>query len=151
MERIKFLQIIKAILGRNLLVLNFSYHLPKPWTDRFAHVNGKEPFIFYSYPSNKVEKQKNLSEDRLFSFTSSHMKEKKLTLARNRRPQEASGKMNKLSQSAMIAHLIHFCISPCWVENARGGKYFLNFLSYGTFSNCFIFILRWSLLLRVIW
>ena len=24
----------------NLPVLNFAYHIPKPWTDRFAHVNG---------------------------------------------------------------------------------------------------------------
>ena len=71
---------IKAILGRNLPVLNFAYNLPtKLWTDRFAHVNGKQPFIFYSYPSNKVEKQKRLSEDRRFSFTSSHMKERKFT------------------------------------------------------------------------
>ena len=59
--------------------------------------------------------------------------------------------MNKLSQSAMIAHLIYYSISLYWVENARGGMYFLNFLSYGTSSNCFIFILRWSLLLGVIW
>lgn len=29
--------------------------------------------------------------------------------------------MNKLSQSAMIAHLIYYSISPYWVENARGG------------------------------
>ena len=151
MERMKFLQIIKAILGRNLPVLNFSYHLPKPWTDRFAHVNGKQPFIFYSYPSNKVEKQKVFPKTASFRLLLHIWRKENLTLARNRRPQEASAKMNKLSQSAMIAHLIYFCISPYWVENARGGMYFLNFLSYGTFSNCFIFILRWSLLLRMIW
>ena len=23
-------------------VLNFAYHLPKPWNDRFTHVNGKQ-------------------------------------------------------------------------------------------------------------
>ena len=33
----------KAIPGRNLPVLNFCDHLPEPWTDRFAHVNGKKP------------------------------------------------------------------------------------------------------------
>lgn len=47
--------------------------------------------------------------------------------------------MNKLSQSAMIVHLIYYSISPYWVENARGGMYFLNFLSYGTFSKLFYF------------
>ena len=26
-------------------VQNFAYHLPRPWTDRFAHVNGKQPFL----------------------------------------------------------------------------------------------------------
>ena len=30
------------IPGRNLPVLNFASHLTKPWTDRFAHVNGKQ-------------------------------------------------------------------------------------------------------------
>ena len=34
---------INAIPGRNLLVLNFAHHLPKAWTDRLAHVNGKQP------------------------------------------------------------------------------------------------------------
>ena len=40
-----FVQVVNAILGRNLPVLNFAYHLPKPRTDRFAHVNGKQPKI----------------------------------------------------------------------------------------------------------
>ena len=35
-----FVQMVNAIPGRNLPVLNFEYHLPKPWTDRFAHVKG---------------------------------------------------------------------------------------------------------------
>ena len=34
---------VNAIPGWNLSVLNFAYHVPKPWTDRFAHVRGKEP------------------------------------------------------------------------------------------------------------
>ena len=34
---------VNAIPGWNLSVLNFAYHVPKPWTDRFAHVSGKEP------------------------------------------------------------------------------------------------------------
>ena len=33
-----FLPMINAILGRNLPVLNFTYHLPKLWTDCFAHI-----------------------------------------------------------------------------------------------------------------
>ena len=45
---IQFVQTVNAIPGRNLPVLNFTYHLPKPWTDRFAHpdVNGKQPSLF---------------------------------------------------------------------------------------------------------
>ena len=38
-----FVQIVNAIPGRNLPVLNFACHLPRPWTDQFAHVNGKQP------------------------------------------------------------------------------------------------------------
>ena len=32
-----------GILWRNLPVLNFAYHSPKPWTDRPLYVNGKQP------------------------------------------------------------------------------------------------------------
>ena len=38
-----FVPMLNAIPGRNLLVLNFANHLPKPWSDRFDHVNGKQP------------------------------------------------------------------------------------------------------------
>ena len=38
-----FVQMVKAILGRNLSVLNFANHLPTPWTKWFVHVNGKQP------------------------------------------------------------------------------------------------------------
>ena len=38
-----FVQMVNPIPGLNLLVLNSAYHLPKLWTDRFAHVNGKQP------------------------------------------------------------------------------------------------------------
>ena len=38
-----FVQMVNAIPGRNLPVLSFAHHLPKPWTDQFAHVNGKQP------------------------------------------------------------------------------------------------------------
>ena len=31
---------VNAIPGRNSSVLDFDYHLPKPWTNRYAHVNG---------------------------------------------------------------------------------------------------------------
>ena len=34
-----FAQMVNAIPGRNLRVLNFAYHLPKPKTDRLANVN----------------------------------------------------------------------------------------------------------------
>ena len=35
-----FVQMVNAIPGRNFPVLNFECHLPKPWTDWFAHVKG---------------------------------------------------------------------------------------------------------------
>ena len=34
---------VYAIPGRHLPVLNFASRLPKPWTNRFAPVNGKQP------------------------------------------------------------------------------------------------------------
>ena len=33
---------VNAVPGRNLPVLNFVYHLPKPWTDWFAQVKDKQ-------------------------------------------------------------------------------------------------------------
>ena len=41
-KRNGFVQMVKAIPGRNLPVLNFANHLPTPWTEWFAHVNGKQ-------------------------------------------------------------------------------------------------------------
>ena len=38
------MQMVNAIPGRNLPVLNFAYHLTKPWTDQFVHANGKQEF-----------------------------------------------------------------------------------------------------------
>ena len=37
-----FVQMVNAILGRNLPVLNFANHLTTPWTDRFTLVNCKQ-------------------------------------------------------------------------------------------------------------
>ena len=42
-----FVQMVNAIRGRKLRVLNFVYHLRKPFTDRFAHVNRKQPMPQY--------------------------------------------------------------------------------------------------------
>ena len=39
----RFVKMVNAILWRNLPALKRSYHLPKAWTDRFAHVNDKQP------------------------------------------------------------------------------------------------------------
>ena len=36
---------VNEIPGQNSPVLIFSNHLPKPWTDRLARVNGKQPGI----------------------------------------------------------------------------------------------------------
>ena len=40
-----FVQMVNVIPARNLPVLNFVYHLPKPSTDWFANVNDKQPLI----------------------------------------------------------------------------------------------------------
>ena len=37
------IQMVNAIPGWKLPVLTFANHLVKLWTDRFAHVNGKQP------------------------------------------------------------------------------------------------------------
>ena len=37
-----FVQMVNAIPGRDLPVLNFAYHLPRLWTYRFVHENGKQ-------------------------------------------------------------------------------------------------------------
>ena len=42
----RFVKTVNAILWRNLAVLKCSYHLPKAWTDRFAHVNDKQPKLY---------------------------------------------------------------------------------------------------------
>ena len=49
-ERNWFVEMVNAIPGRNLSVLNFANHLPKQWTDRFAHVNGKQPLTPITAP-----------------------------------------------------------------------------------------------------
>ena len=37
-----FVQMVNEILWRRWPVLNFGYHIPKPWIDRFAHANNKQ-------------------------------------------------------------------------------------------------------------
>ena len=38
-----FVQMVNAIPGRDLIALNFAYHLPKPWTEWYVRVNDKQP------------------------------------------------------------------------------------------------------------
>ena len=38
-------KMVNVTSGRNLPVLNCSYLLPKAWTNRFVHVNGKQPWF----------------------------------------------------------------------------------------------------------
>ena len=40
-----FVQMVNAIPGGNLPVLNSGYLLPKPWTDRSAHIYGKQSML----------------------------------------------------------------------------------------------------------
>ena len=40
-----FVQMVNKIPGQNLLVLNFAYHFPKLWSDRFSHLNCKQPLL----------------------------------------------------------------------------------------------------------
>ena len=44
-----FVQMVNPIPVSNLLVLNFAYHLPKLWTDRFAHVNGNNLCLLFNW------------------------------------------------------------------------------------------------------
>ena len=62
-----FVQMVNAIPGRNLPVLNFAYHLPKPRTDRFVHVNGK-PSLF---PYLKTALSLSFTFARIFCSTNS--------------------------------------------------------------------------------
>jgi len=55
-----FLQMVDASPERNLPVLNFVYHLPKPWSDRFAHVNGKQHLKTKPWILTIITKQLNL-------------------------------------------------------------------------------------------
>ena len=45
---------VLTILEWSLTVLIFSYHLPKLWTDRFAHVNGKKNPCFSFFFVNEI-------------------------------------------------------------------------------------------------
>ena len=54
---------VNAIPGRNLPVLNFAYHLPKQWTNRFAHVNGKQPK--FNTSAKKKDKYKPLEQNEI--------------------------------------------------------------------------------------
>ena len=51
---------VNAIAGRNLPVLNFANHWPKPRTDRFAHVNGKQPLFHTPTALRSLELSKQL-------------------------------------------------------------------------------------------
>jgi len=41
-----FVQMVNEILWGRWPVLNFGYHFPKPWIDRFAHANNKQQLTF---------------------------------------------------------------------------------------------------------
>ena len=50
-KQCSFLQInceVNTILRQHWPVLNVTYFLPKPWTEQFAHVNGKQQVIVIS-------------------------------------------------------------------------------------------------------
>ena len=53
-KRIWYMQMVLTILEWSLTVLIFFYHLPKLWTDRFAHVNGKKPPLFLVFFVNEI-------------------------------------------------------------------------------------------------
>ena len=57
-----FVHMVNAIPGRNLPVLNFANHWPKPRTDRFAHVNGKQPLFHTPTALRSLELSKQLQE-----------------------------------------------------------------------------------------
>ena len=48
----RFVQMANAIRGRNYISPEFLYHLPKPWTDLFDHVNSKRPVPCFPIQQN---------------------------------------------------------------------------------------------------
>ena len=47
-----FVQMVNAIPGSDLPLLNFAYHLTKPSTHRFADLNGKQPLLVFKTSRN---------------------------------------------------------------------------------------------------
>ena len=55
-----FVPMVNAILGWNLPVLNCAYHLSRPWTDQFAHVNNKQrKFLAITHANKVMSKSEN--------------------------------------------------------------------------------------------
>ena len=65
-----FAQMLNAISGQNLPVLNFAYHLPKQWTDQYTNVDGKQPKFFFYLSYTALYFYKNKSSSRILSSIS---------------------------------------------------------------------------------
>ena len=65
-----FVQMLNAISAQNLPVLNFAYHLPKQWTNRYSNVDGKQPQFFFYLSYTVLYFYKNKSSSRILSSIS---------------------------------------------------------------------------------
>ena len=63
-------QMLNAISGQNLPVLNFAYHLPKPWTNWYANVDSKQPKFFFYLSYTVLYFYKNNSSSPILSSIS---------------------------------------------------------------------------------
>ena len=63
-------QMLNAISGQNLPVLNFAYHLPKPWTNWYANLDSKQPKFFFYLSYTVLYFYKNNSSSRILSSIS---------------------------------------------------------------------------------
>ena len=63
-------QMLNAISGQNLPVLNFAYHLPKPLTNWYANLDSKQPKFFFYLSYTVLYFYKNNSSSRILSSIS---------------------------------------------------------------------------------
>ena len=52
------MQIVNEIPGRNLPVLNFTHLLPRPWTNQFTYVDGKQLLCHCNQFGQVIQKER---------------------------------------------------------------------------------------------
>ena len=106
-----------GILERNLPIENFAYHLPKPWSDWFAYVNGKQLFSLrvlstsQNWPAGPWPDQSFCKWNRLFPRV----------FAEKQKPSPNSSSSHKINPILVTlcfiitsVILFAFVSGPCW-------------------------------------